>query len=72
MTKEYYIDIFRTGKKHFWSRIRSSNRKILWVSEVITSKQNVLNPVRKLVAYLGKKKCEVVYHDELKNKSEVL
>jgi len=61
--EDYYMDILRSeDKKHYWSRIRAKNRKILWASETLTSKQNAMKPIIDLVRYIGKSKCQVMYY----------
>jgi len=65
---EYYIEILKSKKGHFWSRIKSGNRKIVWVSETYTTKQNAQIPVNNLIKCIGKRKCSLTFIDESKGK----
>jgi len=48
---------------YFWSLIKSSNRKIVWQSEVYTTKQNAEIPVKKLINNIGKRRCSLTFID---------
>lgn len=71
--KIFHFEIFK-AKLHrsiyFWSRIKSSNHKILWASETYTTKQNAEIPVLKIIKYLGKKTCSLTFHDTVKGVSK--
>ena len=72
MAIEYYFDIIRGKKGHFWTRIRARNQRIIYVSEALSTKQSALKPVWKMVYRIGVKMCRVTFIDERKNTSEVL
>lgn len=63
----YHFEILKSkntrGKVYFWSRIKSSNRKIVWVSEQYTTKQNAEIPVLKLIKSIGKRRCSLTFVD---------
>lgn len=51
----WQIEFVHKGKRKFWTRIKSKNRKIVWTSEIYTTKSNALRPALKLVRDLGDK-----------------
>lgn len=63
----YHLEILKSkntrGAVHFWSRIKSSNRKIVWVSEQYTTKQNAEIPLKKLFKILGKRRATLKFID---------
>jgi len=69
---KYYCDIFYAKPRHYWSRIRASNGKVLWHSETYKAKQNAVKPMRKLVSDIGKTKCKVVFYNRVDKTKEVL
>lgn len=48
---------------YFWSLIKSSNRKIVWQSEVYTTKQNAQIPINKLINIIGKRRTTLKFID---------
>jgi len=72
--KTYTFEIHKTlnkhGDPHYWSAIKTtSNHKTVWFSETYTSKQNAEIPVLKLINIIGKKKCHLIFHDNVRKLS---
>ncbi len=65
MHKEYYFEVHESVKKiaqPYWTRIKSRNGKIVWISEMYKSEQGAVRPVRKLIQFIGKKKCSLKFY----------
>ena len=68
-SKSYHLEIHRR-KSHFWSIIKSKNYKIIWQSEMYTTKRNAEIPVKNLINKLGKKVCSLTFIDHNKRSDD--
>ncbi len=72
MEKLYRCEVIRSKRDDYWNRIRAKNNRILWSSEIYSSKQKALNPIKKFVEHVGVRKCTIKYIDNINKTSEVI
>ena len=73
MKKVYLCEILRAGKSKYWNRIKShGNYKILWHSEIYTTRHRAQATILAFAKNVGVRKCTVKYFDLINHKSEVI